>query len=513
MEAARAGKLDVVMAESLDRLSRDQEDIAAIHKRLAHAGVRLITLAEGEINELHVGLKGTMNALYLKDLAQKTRRGQRGSVEAGRIPGGNSYGYRMVRKVREDGTVTRGEREIDEQEAAIVRRIFNEYARGIAPRKIAERLNREGVPSPRGGLWNASTINGSRQRRNGILNNELYVGRITYNRQRFIKDPDTGKRVSRLNPEHEWVVKDAPELRIIDQETWDAVQAIKAHYASHHGNKRQTKKRLLSGLVKCGACGGAMTIVNRERYYCSAKRERGTCSSSAGIRAADLEDRVLGGLRDILLDRDDLIDAFAEEYRRELERLRQSRGSRQRSLQEELGRVNSAISRCLAFITGGDGDPGLVRDELARLEIRKTELERELKDDSAPTIITPHPNTPDLFRRKVSDLQSLLKEEAARPEAMEIIRGLIDHIEVHESDTRGRPGVILVGVLASILAFAWDERYGRKGPQTQTAASGKGDGGRVLMVAGAGFTASPLCGLRCLRRCDASAAAEHRFIH
>ena len=51
-------------------------------------------LSEGEINELHVGLKGTMNALFLKDLAQKTRRGQRGRVEAGKIPGGNSYGLR-----------------------------------------------------------------------------------------------------------------------------------------------------------------------------------------------------------------------------------------------------------------------------------------------------------------------------------------------------------------------------------------------------------------------------------
>ena len=75
-------------------------------------------------------------------------------------------------------------------------------------------------------MWNASTINGSRQRRNGILNNELYTGTITYNRQRFVKDPETGKRTSRLNPEHEWVKTDVPALRIIDDETWNKVQAI-----------------------------------------------------------------------------------------------------------------------------------------------------------------------------------------------------------------------------------------------------------------------------------------------
>ena len=187
MAAAKQGDFDMVIAEALDRISRDQEDVAAIYKRLSHADVRIVTLSEGEINELHIGLKGTMNALFLKDLADKTRRGQRGRVEAGKIPGGNSYGYKIVRRILDNGAVSTGEREIDPVQAAIVRRIFQEYAEGLAPRRIAGRLNMEKIPGPRGGPWNASTINGSRQRRNGILNNELYLGRITYNRQRYTK--------------------------------------------------------------------------------------------------------------------------------------------------------------------------------------------------------------------------------------------------------------------------------------------------------------------------------------
>ena len=73
----------MILAEALDRISRDQEDIAGIYKRMRYADVKMFTLSEGEISELHVGLKGTMNALFLKDLADKTRRGQRGRVEAG----------------------------------------------------------------------------------------------------------------------------------------------------------------------------------------------------------------------------------------------------------------------------------------------------------------------------------------------------------------------------------------------------------------------------------------------
>lgn len=135
MAAALAGTIDVVLAESLDRFSRDQEDTAGLLKRLTFAGVRIVTVSEGDIGHLHVGLKGTMNALYLHDLAQKTRRGLRGRVEAGRSGGGISYGYRVV-QVSEGHP--RGDREINLEDAAIVRRIFQDFVAGVSPKAIGE---------------------------------------------------------------------------------------------------------------------------------------------------------------------------------------------------------------------------------------------------------------------------------------------------------------------------------------------------------------------------------------
>lgn len=135
--------------------------------------VPIITLAEGEISELHVGLKGTMNALFLKDLAAKTHRGLRGRVEDGKSGGGLCYGDRVVKKLDERGELIRGDREIDEAQAIVALRIFKEFASGISPRAIARTLNAEGVAGPDGSLWNDSTIRGHVERGTGIINNEL----------------------------------------------------------------------------------------------------------------------------------------------------------------------------------------------------------------------------------------------------------------------------------------------------------------------------------------------------
>jgi site-specific DNA recombinase len=66
-------RFDVVLAESVDRFSRDQEDTAGLFKRLSFAGVNVVTLAEGDITHLHIGFNGTMNALFLRTWPRRRR--------------------------------------------------------------------------------------------------------------------------------------------------------------------------------------------------------------------------------------------------------------------------------------------------------------------------------------------------------------------------------------------------------------------------------------------------------
>ena len=478
LEEVARGDVDIVIAEALDRLSRDQEDIARIYKRLSFAQVTLVTLAEGEINELHIGLKGTMNALFLKDLASKTRRGQRGRVEAGKIPGGKSYGYRLVPTLNANGTVNRGEREVIEDEARIIKRIFKDYAEGKTARQIAADLNEEGVASPRGGVWNASTINGNKKRRNGILHNELYLGNIVYNRQSFVRDPETGKRRSRPNPETLWVTKHVPHLQIIEQEIWDKAHSIKAKYASKCGNKRQTRKRLLTGLVKCGCCGGSMTIIGRERYACSSRKEQGTCNNATSIKAQDLEQRVFDGLQSILLGREETVKAFADAFNDEVKRCQTNNASNMSAVQKDLLKVETGIKRCVDLLLHSDTPMETIRSTLEELETQKRALTREQALQKQQGKVVLHPNIGALYARKVSDLKGLLQNDGTKHQATEIVRSLIEKIDVAPTGQRGKSDVVLHGALATILAYATANTKEDTSPTNV---------GRVLLVAGVGL--------------------------
>jgi site-specific DNA recombinase len=485
LEDARNGCFDVVVAEALDRLSRDQEDIAALYKRLRFAGVMLFTLGEGEISELHVGLKGTMNSLFLKDLADKTRRGLRGRIDAGRSGGGLCYGYDVVRETTPEGEPLAGGRRINKAEAEVVRQIFDAFASGQSPRRIAFELNRKRIPAPGGAGWGASTITGNAARGTGILNNELYIGRMVWNRLRYLKDPITGKRVSRLNPKSEWILHEVAALRIVDQELWDRVKArqiaLRKDTRPDCSEERpfwaQTRpKFLLSGLLRCGACGGSYTKISANLLGCAIARNKGTCDNRVNIRRETLETIVLDGLKHRLMD-PDLFKVFADEFTREFNRQQAVAGGRVGQAKAEL----AGIERRLKNIAGAiaDGMPArTLKEQLATLEARQDELQGLLAKPE-PVLPLIHPNLAEVYRRKVAALQEALAQEPGRTEAMEIVRSLIDAIVLVPD--KGSLRVEVRGELAAILALA----MGGKKPGLDGGCRAKAQ--QIKVVAGVGF--------------------------
>ncbi|MCB4458492.1 recombinase family protein [Leisingera sp. McT4-56] len=114
-------------------------------------GVRIHTASENELDDMKVGVGGLVSTMFLKDLAQKTRRGLEGRVAKGKSAGGICYAYRVKREILPDGTLSTGDREVEQDEAAVIKRIFRDYADGLSARTIAAALNAEGRTLPQEG--------------------------------------------------------------------------------------------------------------------------------------------------------------------------------------------------------------------------------------------------------------------------------------------------------------------------------------------------------------------------
>ena len=387
LEDARAGEFDVVVAEALDRLSRDQEDVAgALQAAALRRRATIVTLTEGEISELHVGLKGTMNALYLKDLAEKTRRGLRGRVEAGRSAGGRCYGYDVVCE-RDAGRRARSA--ASGRSIRMRRRSCAASSRASPPAKVPRRI---AVRSqPRGRARTATAAPGARPpstataRGTGILNNELYIGRLVWNRLRYVKDPETGKRVSRPNPPEQLIVQEVPELA--------HPRPGSLGCASKRGRHRATRTHPArsQGAAILGSQATALPALRprplrrlrrqlrqdqRQPVRLRRSRNKGTCTNRLNIRRDALEAIVLDGLKSRLMD-PELFKAFAQEFVAEVNRLRGNESAKAEQLKRERDAVEKRIRRIVDAIAEGVPARSL-KDELMALEQRQEELEHEI---------------------------------------------------------------------------------------------------------------------------------------
>lgn len=185
----------------------DDELTARIRKECAFAGGDIATLETASASALEIGLKGLIDTEAVRGTAKCTWRGLRERVENGRNGSGLCHGYRVVRgPIKPDGELERGLREIDPVQANVVVRIFGMFAEGHSPIAIARRLNEEAVPGPRGGLWSEGAIRGHARVGTGILRNRQHIGELVWNRRRWLKDPETSRRVPRQNDEQDTVI-------------------------------------------------------------------------------------------------------------------------------------------------------------------------------------------------------------------------------------------------------------------------------------------------------------------
>jgi DNA invertase Pin-like site-specific DNA recombinase len=377
---------DVVLVDDTSRVSRTLKDSFTIHDELRFAGVRLVFVSQGidtdsEQAEVLLATHGIVDSLYLKELGKKVHRGVEGKALNGLHTGGRCFGYRNVpiedaARVDQHGRplITGVRLEVREDQASIVRRIFQMYADGSSFQRIAKQLNVEKIVSPqpqKGRIsrsWCPSSIR-------TILRNERFRGQVIWGKTVKVRSK-TGKRIYKRTTPDKWVVREIPEQRIISEEAWCAVQerieTVKKLYGEI-GRKGGMQGRsasspyLFSGLLKCSECGANISIVSgrwRGRsdvvYGCPQNAFRGACVCTNGVRVfrKALEERLLTALQEQVI-RQEAVEYVLDNFETEFLKAVDNLGGELEQMRRRKEELEREIVNLTNFVAQGECSPGL----------------------------------------------------------------------------------------------------------------------------------------------------------
>jgi DNA invertase Pin-like site-specific DNA recombinase len=317
LDEAKPG--DVIVTWRQDRLGRDMLDASVairelVKQRKCHlftceTGLRPVTMDDASETFMVVA-RGFGGQSFLENMRKNTRDGLRGRAHDGFASGKVPFGYDTVLV---DPTVTDRKKSkkrivINEKLAPTVRRIFDLYEDACGYRKITKTLNHEGAPSPRGRGWSTSHVW-------DVLRLPHYAGYWSYGRRRSIGR--SGKRtVFEKAAEDQIIHIDRPELAIIPRDQWARVQEQlakrKREISPQFARTEAATTHMLSGLLRCGGCGGAMRIKichgrrkdwNKRYYICGRRIDDGKCPNETYVPADDAEAKLIDYLGQSVLAR------------------------------------------------------------------------------------------------------------------------------------------------------------------------------------------------------------------
>jgi site-specific DNA recombinase len=430
------------------RLGREQIETAYALKQITDAGVRVFFYLENRERTLDTATEKFMLSvanfaaeMEREKARQRTRDAMQRKASRGHVAGGKVYGYRNLR------TSDHVEREIVPEEAGILRRIFQEIADGKGFARIAKGLNADAIPCPTFPKRRMWAMTGVRE----MVFRELYRGRLVSGRtQRAVQ---RGTRSRREQPKAEWLTVDAPHLRIVPEELWQAAHArldrTRQTYLRHTNGKlggrpELESKNLLASFLVCGECGGSMHAIKRTSkrgrprvyYTCNnwrvnspkqprtPDRPRGQgCGNSFSAHLGDVDVAVVAMLRNDVLTTDvveAVVERAAQLYAADPDgyaERRQACATEAQRLAEEAARIAEAIA------SGGMLTPLVTA--LKDRERRRADLLAQVEHlDGLAKAPTWGADVRAEIRRRLEDWRGLLVRE---PEvARQILRKLID---------------------------------------------------------------------------------------
>ncbi len=483
--AAKKKQFDVVLVELTDRLSRRRADLFWLADELKFDEIRIYTPA-GEVSSLQLTFDGHSNEDFVAKLAYRVKSGHDVVARAGLIPGGAAYGYDCAPHQP-------GVKVINEGEAQIVRRIFSEYASGKSPRLIAADLMRDKVPSPTGSaFWNYQTIVGGAGKKRGLLNNMLYVGVYLKNRTYNVKNPSTGKTVTREANPDDLIRAEVPHLRIVDQKLWDAAHKVRAERGNTMLGKVSQravvprKQHLLAGLLRCAECNGRMVINFSDRHgkkgvCCSTAHNRQSCDHRKTYNLDRITSLAVEKLCERLSD-PELLKERARARAAEFARLEKENSGARQAAQKQLDRINVQIAKLVRLVDQDQSDdiPAELVTSLKEKQIERRGLQERIRLLGAETNVTAlHPPAVKAFGRSIEKLREMIERNPDDAACRMALANVLDSIVVHPTEF-GKPyDVSLYARLSAVMGGV--DLFSGEAKKT----SAKQGGSRVLSQADA----------------------------
>jgi site-specific DNA recombinase len=435
--ALKAQTVAFVLADESSRLSRDPGELHNLVAEMEFNEQYLITRdgidTREESADILIAVKTASDKLESRKIGSRTYGSLRERFEKGFSAGGRPYGYKLV------AVDQYKQLEVDPATSHIIVRVFEGCAAGMGDRQIASMLNEDGIPSPgksrnrnakgvrTDGKWMHTTIR-------AILRNETYVGSLVWNKYLWRKKPGSSVRAKRIRPESEWIRVERPELRIVDQPVWAAVQARVADKSKKAAKQRANGRnaggrpysRLLSGMLKCAVCGYKYTLASRYDYSCASHRSGGdhACNNSLRVKRVLAESVILSAVKEKLLWEEmiEVAQRHMRSYIKSLKRQAAENNGDTNLLRRELATVDQQINNATAaIINGGLDKSNALAQTLKDLEIQKEKLLARLSSIALPgldTLPDAMPMAVERYREEVGQLEQL----GDRPKPEHVVR-------------------------------------------------------------------------------------------
>ena len=468
IHAAESGLIDVIIVDSLSRLSREVcftmntlKNIITVH------GVRFISVTEGIDSalgnwEVISMILGYGHEEFIKNLRLNVIRGQSDAHLNGYSTGTFPFGYKTVELAgTEFGRLRKLRREImpNEDHTQWVRKVFDWFVKDKMPiQQIAKELTRLEAPKDHRSTvshWNHQSVS-------HMLSNEYYIGICAYGKKTNVRNPLTGKVRQKLRPVDEaskWITV-REDLRIIDQETFDQAQEMleenRKRYAKKRGksgrfkgatNDIQNPRHHLQGLFVCSKCNSQ--FITHGAHYMQCKGNiNGLCDVKTCLPRELGKKIIIENLQRLLEKNQPLVECLFETLKKSIEARKTNQPNELESLTKNLKEVTSKINRLLdLFENLKEGDPEGQKDLLDKIKARtleKRNFEKQLaKLSGCSKQSTPVPTLP-LIQDKLNFIATAFGNDTLSKIPWNKILGIIALMEV---DTIGHKRKHFAGFL------------------------------------------------------------------